>query len=801
MKTRFLFFLLSVMIHFGLRSQISSGLTSIQNVNCTYLCNGSITYTATGGILPYGIHLDGPVGGNISANQITDLCAGDYTLVITDNSMTESDSLFFSITEPLQQLYVLDVQIANNYCPLSCISQIFITPSGGSGPYTYSWTPSVSTVSYAQNLCPGDYTITVTDSLGCTATQYTTVAIQQDLFVTLNYTNTTCSGSCDGVIAPYMHGGVFSYNFNLSNSGNFISMSILDQNNALANGLCAGHYVFEGSDNNGCVVRDSIDIISGSNNITGATASLTPTKESCINSGDGAMGLSINGSNPGPYSYQWNNGATTQSIANLTSGTYSVTIFDAGMNCMVLTDSVITDTTNCATITGNVYIDNNYDCMLNTGDSTYSNAVVIVNPGNRIGYTNANGDYTINHLPYSTYSVSLNTGSWNLISTCTTTLTTSVSSLSPVSVNNDFFASFNSSTQPDINVGAWNTGIVPGFVCRMNYGLYNANNVNGTGAYKVTLPSSFIPNITTVSPAVYTISGDTVIWNFSNITVYNSGNFYIDFTVPLSTPLGSTFTSCSNATTTVTDFDPSNNSFCYDQTVTGSFDPNDKTVSPAGIGATGDIPASVNDLTYLIRFQNTGNGPAVNIFVMDTLSPNVLASSFEMLSASHDYNIEVLPGNVLKWKFNNIMLPDSNHNEPGSHGYIQYRIKRSSNNTPGTQIRNTAYIYFDFNEPVITNTALNTIETITNIKSRVGNDNEWNIFPNPSNGTIYISTNSIVKEEFQVMVVNTMGQTVHEETINRNYKTLDLSKLNNGVYFIKVASGSKSTVKRIVLNK
>jgi uncharacterized repeat protein (TIGR01451 family) len=177
------------------------------------------------------------------------------------------------------------------------------------------------------------------------------------------------------------------------------------------------------------------------------------------------------------------------------------------------------------------------------------------------------------------------------------------------------------------------------------------------------------------------------------------------------------FTSCIWAQPSSTDLNYANNTYCYSRIVTGSFDPNDKTVSPVGVGATGDIAASVTDLTYLIRFQNTGNGPAVNIVVKDTLSSNVNVNTFEMLGSSHNYNIEILPGNILKWKFNNIMLPDSNSNEPASHGYIQYRIKRNNNNTPGTQIKNTAYIYFDFNEPVVTNTAINTIETITGIKS------------------------------------------------------------------------------------
>ena len=251
----------------------------------------------------------------------------------------------------------------------------------------------------------------------------------------------------------------------------------------------------------------------------------------------------------------------------------------------------------------------------------------------------------------------------------------------------------------------------------------------------------------------------------------------------------------------VTDFNPLNNSYCYSRNVTGSFDPNDKTVSPIGMGTSGDIAATETDLTYLIRFQNTGNGPAVNIVVKDTLSTNVDVNTFEMLGSSHNYNLEILPSNILKWKFNNIMLPDSNSNEPGSHGYIQYRIKRTNNNTPGTQIKNTAYIYFDFNEPVVTNTAINTIETVTGIKTSFLNNDEWTVYPNPSTGGLYIVNNKSVKEISLLQILNSIGQTVFEETITSNYKNIDLGKLNNGVYFVKIASDKQSVIKRVVLSR
>ncbi|MBC7383041.1 MAG: T9SS type A sorting domain-containing protein, partial [Bacteroidia bacterium] len=117
------------------------------------------------------------------------------------------------------------------------------------------------------------------------------------------------------------------------------------------------------------------------------------------------------------------------------------------------------------------------------------------------------------------------------------------------------------------------------------------------------------------------------------------------------------------------------------------------------------------------------------------------------------------------------------------------------------QIKNTAYIYFDFNAPVVTNTAINTIETITGIHSQSANENRWKVYPNPSTGALYIVNSSMLKESGQVQLLNAMGQIVLEESMNGNYKNIDLSKLNNGIYFVKISSDKQSVIKRVVLSK
>ena len=760
--------------------------STVTNVSCFGLSNGSATISVAGGT---GAYTYTWLPGNLSATTLTGVAAGQYTVIVED-AVANTNSLVITIGQPSQLNIIAG---SNNTCGAFCSGSAYLSAFGGTPVYTYIWSNG-SNVPQVTNMCAGIYTVQVIDMNGCIASTTASILQSPSLNTNLTFTNAVCYNNCNGAASSNITGGTGPYMYQ------WLQTAAPSLTTANISNLCPGNYTLVAYDAAGCVETNTF-ILGAIGTIPNASATVTPYNETCYLSGDGAVDLTISGTNPGPFTYQWSNGANNQDLNNITTGNYWVTITDGASNCMSLQSNVYYSGVNCGSISGNTYIDLNSDCSKNIGEPNVYCSSIIVNPGNRLGYANGAGDYIVNNLPYGTYSVSLNMYYGSFSPTCTTTLTTNVNGGNQNSLNNNLSVGFNSSTNPDMKVSAYSNGIVPGFICNVYYQLSNLNNVPGTGLFKAVLPSAFIANISNGNPNTYTISGDTIIWNFSNIVYGAAAQFQISFTVPLSIPLGSTFTSCMWAQPNITDFDYANNNYCYSRFVTGSFDPNDKTVSPVGVGANGDIAATETDLTYLIRFQNTGNGPAVNIVVKDTLSPNVDVNTFEMLSASHNYNIDILSGNILRWKFNNIMLADSGSNEPASHGYIQYRIKRNNNNTPGTQIKNTAYIYFDFNEPVVTNTAINTIETITGIKSTSSNSDEWNVYPNPSTGVLYIVNSSSIKEASQIQVINSIGQTVLEETIINNYKNIDLSKLNNGVYFVKIVSDKSSTVKRIVLSK
>jgi PKD repeat protein len=142
----------------------------------------------------------------------------------------------------------------------------------------------------------------------------------------------------------------------------------------------------------------------------------------------------------------------------------------------------------------------------------------------------------------------------------------------------------------------------------------------------------------------------------------------------------------------------------------GSYDPNDKRGFPLGYGSNNSISGNT-EIEYMLRFQNTGTAPAVNVRVEDEIDLSTLdLSTLEMQSSSHAYVLSIEDGNKLVFNFNNIMLPDSNANEPASHGFVRFKIAQKANNPIGTIIENDAAIYFDFNAPIITNITLHTID-------------------------------------------------------------------------------------------
>jgi len=144
----------------------------------------------------------------------------------------------------------------------------------------------------------------------------------------------------------------------------------------------------------------------------------------------------------------------------------------------------------------------------------------------------------------------------------------------------------------------------------------------------------------------------------------------------------------------------------------GAYDPNTKAAYPRGYSNEHFISNS-DEIEYHIRFQNTGTDTAFTVVLKDTLSPFLDATTIQLGTSSHHYESEILENGILKFTFENIMLPDSNVNLVASNGFVKFKIGLKEDLLPGTIINNSAGIYFDFNAPVITETIFHTIEIPT----------------------------------------------------------------------------------------
>ena len=292
--------------------------TTVTNVlGCFGDCSGSIAISnLAGGTTPYTFTWNGTVG----ANNIQNLCAGNYLLNIADANGCDTN-LNFTITQPSQ----LDpsLVVVNAGCIAGSTGSATSTPTGGTAPYNFNWsngTSQTAVLTGSMTDIPGNYSLTVTDANGCDSIQAFTIT--QDV---INYTfldsvsNETCDGDCDGSIRIFnLTGGVNPITYTWSNGASGASIS----------NLCPGSYTVTISDNNNCDTVQSYTIAPG--NLVLANVTTNPT--SCgTNNGDATSTPSGGNS---PYTFNWSTGATqttgtTSTITNLASGNYDITVTDA----------------------------------------------------------------------------------------------------------------------------------------------------------------------------------------------------------------------------------------------------------------------------------------------------------------------------------------------------------------------------------------------------------------------------------------------------------------------------------------
>jgi hypothetical protein len=371
-------------------SQITITSMTITNATSCSICNGSAIANVSGGFAPYTYYWSN-IGGPIYTDEDSLLCPGSYTVYVTDSrGDTGSGGRAFIIGPAAISLSV-------NTTNTSCIGNTGTATanvSGGTSPYTYSWTPGGGNTASISGLSTGVYSVSVTDAAGCSATGAAAVS-NAGLTITLSIThNITCSGSDVGAISvANVSGGISPYTY---------SWSPVSSTNSSISGLSAGAYFVSVTDNNGCTGY-AFDSLTAPPPIS---ASMTVTSTNCTGNNGTASAFVTGGLSP--YNYIWSpSGETTSNITGLSAGTYTLTITDASA-CEAVAFAIITSSGPISAIT-------TVNDSCNGGSNGFASVSSVsggVSPYTYSWSVSGNTTNSISGLSAGTYSVSVsdNTG-------------------------------------------------------------------------------------------------------------------------------------------------------------------------------------------------------------------------------------------------------------------------------------------------------------------------------------------------------------------------------------------------------
>jgi uncharacterized repeat protein (TIGR01451 family) len=450
-------------------------------------------------------------------------------------------------------------------------------------------------------------------------------------------------------------------------------------------------------------------------------------------------------------------------------------------------------------IKGNVFVDLNKDNKQGLDEKTLPN--VLIQSGNDWSqFTNSFGSYSVftdTARNYTFKPININQSDFKVVP-IERNVTTTNRSL-------QIYGSQDFGLQPlrifsDLRTYILAGNARPGFnsITILAYKNVGTNALNGKFSFTLDPKQEFVKSSimpTSVVNNIYT-------WSIDTLKPFEQKRINIELKTKNDAPLGSFVLSKVLGNISEIDIDTSDNTQIVKIEVRGSYDPNDISVNKTNIVTKDKI--ALNSLDYLIKFQNTGNASALKVEVLDTLTAKLDYTSIDMLSSSHNYDMQIIESKnkvdnftVIKWTFDNINLPDSISNEKASHGFINFRIKNNPNKMAliTDSILNKAAIYFDFNPPIITNKARTIFAPIVSTIDL--KDLGISIFPNPTTDILNISISNTNPKDLQIEVININGQVLRREILRGANPEMNIQELASGLYFLKIKTDEGIGVTKI----
>jgi fimbrial isopeptide formation D2 family protein len=319
--------------------------------------------------------------------------------------------------------------------------------------------------------------------------------------------------------------------------------------------------------------------------------------------------------------------------------------------------------------------------------------------------------------------------------------------------------------------------IVSGDIALLEYNAHCGAGIGGTVTTIINAPAHYVSSVYgSLVPS--SISGDTLTYSLSDLDSLQMGSLSIVVATDTNAVVGTDVCFTTIITPSVPDMNPANDMLMQCFSIVNSWDPNEKSVYPL------DTFAADQWLTYTVEFQNTGTDTAYTVVVRDTLSPYLDASSFQYIASDHKAVIQLM-GNAMTFTFPRINLVDSATNPAKSKGWIQYKVKAKSNLPLNTQVKNTAYIYFDLNPAVVTNTTVNTVAAPSGI-STIANSYAVRLYPNPNKGAFTLQTVNGQQSMNSFTITDMLGNVVMTHMITADRQAIEMPADAAGVYTLVV---------------
>lgn len=759
----------------------------------TSICSNQssvLTTTVTGGIGNYTFSwspttsLNFPTSSNPTASPTT---TTTYTILVTDANGCVATN---SVTVNVNQAIAANISSTNATCNQSNGS-LTINITQAASPYSLTWSNSQTTPTI-NGLSAGTYTCSVMDANGCTDNFVGAVSNIGGPTVTTSSTNASCTNYNNGTATANASGiAPITYSWNSSPV----------QTTSTASNLASGNYICTVTDSAGCVtiVSQQVNALAGN-----LFMYAFPTAVAFCAQSTGCANTVVQGGTQ-PYAYLWSNASTNSTLTNVASGNYTVTVTDSN-GCAI--SGMVNVPSTCANyIEGRVYVDLNQNSVYDASDYPLSGALVGITPYVAYAASDANGMYRIWAYSSGTFDVSF---------TNNTMMSVSVPAgghhypnfpaMGDSALNLDFALTYASPFQ-NLYLSLASGPARPGFT--QTYSIHCQNLGVTTVSDTIWFRHDSILTLISATPVFDGYAHPEGYWLFNNFTpgqhIYKNISLQVP-TIPNGGYIGRQLIANARIEPMASDTTSPDNGDDEVDIITAAYDPNLKESWSPTMNEYGDIWPMDLELDYTIHFQNSGTDTAFTVVVVDTLPSQLDITTFRMGASSHPctYTINGYNGiNEVTFTFMNILLPDSNVNEPASHGFVQFTIDRYPNLPIGTTILNEANNYFDFNPAIVTN--MDTVTITDPLLVAIPQETGFAIYPNPANESVNIALSQENIGQNTVIVLRDLsGREILRTPSNGNATTLlDVRNFAAGIYTVTVecADHNSITQKLIITEK